>query len=227
MEPSGNDAAAGLRLARFFNKDHFAGENGMRVVEVRTGYARTEMETCPKHLNAIGIVQGGAVFTLADLAFAACSNSHGVVAVACQVDITYFQAVRAGHLMATAEEIDHPFHGPAVLAVHAGAGVVDDLVAVGRSIDGEEWLHHLPGRLTGLQEFRVAGALVDVGRKARVLALDGVVAVRDGVGGPQKGFHLAMPVQDFPRELSVNLIPGEPVQSAHGADDDGAVPAED
>jgi acyl-CoA thioesterase len=105
MESSGNDAAAGLRLVRFFEKDRFAAENGMRVVEVRIGYARTEMETCPRHLNAIGIVQGGAVFTLADLAFAACSNSHGVVAVACQVDITYFQAVREGRLMATAEEI--------------------------------------------------------------------------------------------------------------------------
>ncbi len=45
------------------------------------------------------------MFTLADLAFAAACNSHGVVAVACQTDITYFKAVKAGKLIAAAEEI--------------------------------------------------------------------------------------------------------------------------
>jgi len=77
----------------------------MRVVEVRTGFARAEMTVEPCHLNAVGILQGGALFTLADLAFAAASNSHGVVAVACQADVTYFKAVEAGKLTAVAEEI--------------------------------------------------------------------------------------------------------------------------
>jgi acyl-CoA thioesterase len=58
-----------------------------------------------RHLNSVGILQGGALFTLADLAFAAASNSHGVVAVACQADVTYFKAVQSGKLTATAEEI--------------------------------------------------------------------------------------------------------------------------
>jgi acyl-CoA thioesterase len=47
----------------------------------------------------------GAVFTLADLAFAVASNSHGVMAVACQADVTFFKAVEFGKLSATAEEI--------------------------------------------------------------------------------------------------------------------------
>jgi acyl-CoA thioesterase len=93
------------RIAEFFERDRFANGNGMRVVEVRLGYARTEMTVEPRHMNGVGILQGGAVFTLADLAFAAASNSHGVVAVAAQVDITYFKAVRAGRLTAVAEEI--------------------------------------------------------------------------------------------------------------------------
>lgn len=95
----------GQRIAAFFEKDRFAWENGMRVVEVRRGFARTEMTVEPRHLNGVGILQGGAVFTLADLAFAACSNSHGVVAVGCQADITFFKAVHAGKLTATAEEV--------------------------------------------------------------------------------------------------------------------------
>ena len=92
-------------IARFFENDRFARENGIRVVELRTGYARAEMSVGPRHHNAVGILQGGALFTLADLAFAAASNSHGVVAVACQADLTWFKAVESGKLTATAEEI--------------------------------------------------------------------------------------------------------------------------
>jgi acyl-CoA thioesterase len=93
------------RIAEFFERDRFASENGMRIVEVALGSARAEMTVEPRHMNGVGILQGGAVFTLADLAFAAASNSHGVVAVGSQVDITYFKAVRSGKLTATAEEI--------------------------------------------------------------------------------------------------------------------------
>lgn len=93
------------RIAEFFDRDRFASENGMRIVEVALGSARAEMTVEPRHMNGVGILQGGAVFTLADLAFAAASNSHGVVAVGSQVDITYFKAVRSGKLTATAEEI--------------------------------------------------------------------------------------------------------------------------
>jgi len=92
-------------IARFFERDRFAKENGIHVLEVRPGFARTQMTVEPRHLNSIGILQGGALFTLADLAFAVASNSHGVVAVACQADITWFKAVQSGLLTATAEEI--------------------------------------------------------------------------------------------------------------------------
>ena len=92
-------------IARFFERDRFAKENGIEVLEVRPGFARTQMTVEPRHLNSIGILQGGALFTLADLAFAVASNSHGVVAVACQADITWFKAVQSGLLTATAEEI--------------------------------------------------------------------------------------------------------------------------
>ena len=93
------------RIAAFFERDCFARENGIRVVEVRPGFARTEMTVESRHLNSIGILQGGALFTLADLAFAVASNSHGVVAVACQADVTWFKVVQSGTLTAAAEEI--------------------------------------------------------------------------------------------------------------------------
>ena len=93
------------RLVEFFEHDRFARESGIRIVEVRKGFARTELTIEPRHHNAAGMAQGGAVFTLGDLAFALACNSHGVLAVGSQVDITYFKAVQGGLLTATAEEI--------------------------------------------------------------------------------------------------------------------------
>jgi acyl-CoA thioesterase len=92
-------------IAKVFERDQFARLNGMRVVQVRPGFAQTEMTVEARHLNSVGVLQGGALFTLADLAFAVASNSHGVVALACQADMTWFKAVTSGKLTATAEEI--------------------------------------------------------------------------------------------------------------------------
>jgi acyl-CoA thioesterase len=95
------DAMADSRV----EDDRFAREVGIRKVEVRLGFARTEMTVEERHLNGVGILQGGALFTLADFAFALASNSHGPVAVACQADLTWFKPVTSGKLTATAEEI--------------------------------------------------------------------------------------------------------------------------
>lgn len=94
-----------MDLAEFFQGDRFARETGIRALEVRPGFARAAMTIEPRHMNSVGIMQGGALFTLADFAFAMASNSHGVVAVACQADITWFKAMQSGALTATAEEI--------------------------------------------------------------------------------------------------------------------------
>ncbi len=88
-----------------FENDRFARESGIRIVEVRPGYGRTQMDVEARHLNAVGIVQGGALFTLADLAFALACNSHGTLAVGCQADISWATAVRAARLTAIAEEV--------------------------------------------------------------------------------------------------------------------------
>jgi len=46
-------------------------------VEAEAGYCKARMKIEDKHLNAANVVQGGALFTLADLAFAIASNSRG------------------------------------------------------------------------------------------------------------------------------------------------------
>jgi len=91
-------------IRSFFDRDRYAALAGARLVEVRQGYARAEMEIGERHLNGVDIAQGGAIFTLADLAFAAAANSHGTVAVAVNVSISFLAAVTGGRLVAEARE---------------------------------------------------------------------------------------------------------------------------
>lgn len=92
-------------VREYFRNDRFAAANGMELVEVRTGYARARMTVAQRHLNSVGTVQGGALFTLADLAFAAACNSAGKLALGMQMNISCLKAVSAGVLEAEAEEV--------------------------------------------------------------------------------------------------------------------------
>ena len=89
----------------FFKNDRFATRAGMEVIELREGYARARMLITEEHLNAGGYCQGGALFTLADLAFAAAVNSHDIFTVSTSSNITYFRSVKEGHVYAEAVEI--------------------------------------------------------------------------------------------------------------------------
>lgn len=90
----------------FFNStDAFAAHNGMTIVELREGYARAEMELQPFHLNGAHTVHGGALFTLADFAFAAASNSRGQLALSINSSISIHQGARTGRLVAEAHEL--------------------------------------------------------------------------------------------------------------------------
>ena len=90
----------------FLNQgDHYASTNGIRLNEVREGFARAKMKVENRHLNAAGVCQGGAYFTLADLAFAAVTNSRGIVTLGIQNSITFLQSAHEGDtLIAEATE---------------------------------------------------------------------------------------------------------------------------
>ena len=64
----------------FFKNDIFAKNAGIILLEVRKGYSKAKLEIKAEHLNAGARTQGGAIFTLADLALAAAANSHGTLA---------------------------------------------------------------------------------------------------------------------------------------------------
>ena len=116
-------AESDLTLQRFFKNDQFAARANIELTSLSPGQARAKMTLHPHHLNGYGTVQGGAIFTLADFAFAAASNSHGTVAVAINVSITFMKAATTGTLWAEARELSKNFKiGTYVVEVKDDAG---------------------------------------------------------------------------------------------------------
>ena len=86
----------------YFSQDRFATENGMSIDELDGEHAVTSLTISSRHKNAFGGVMGGAIFTLADFAFAALTNNRERVVVAQQVSINYLSPAKGRRLVATA-----------------------------------------------------------------------------------------------------------------------------
>lgn len=96
------------KARNFATRDKFATLAGVEIVEAGKGYCKARMKIEDKHLNGANVVQGGALFTLADLAFALASNSRGQLALAINVNISFLNGISTGTLYATATEVDEP-----------------------------------------------------------------------------------------------------------------------
>jgi acyl-CoA thioesterase len=88
-----------------FENDRFVAANGMRLLELRPGFAKTCLKVEDRHLNSIGTVHGGAIFTLADFALGAAVMTGGKVAPAINTNLSFLKATRSGTLYAEATEI--------------------------------------------------------------------------------------------------------------------------
>lgn len=78
---------------------------GIELRELARGHAVTTLKITEDLLNFHGTPHGGAVYSLADAAFAAASNSHGDTALALETNMSYLDAVEPDtELTATAEE---------------------------------------------------------------------------------------------------------------------------
>lgn len=90
---------------KLLGRDHFAAENGIALLEFRPGFARARMELSQRHRNGFGAVQGGAIYTLADFAFAAASNAKGRLTVSSSAQVSYFRQPQGSFLTAEAAEV--------------------------------------------------------------------------------------------------------------------------
>ena len=93
------------QLKQKFIHDAFVADGLGAVIDGASyGFARVSMDIQPRHCNALGIPMGGAIFTLADFAFAVAANQgRDVVTQASQ--ITFLKAAQGKRLIAEARQV--------------------------------------------------------------------------------------------------------------------------
>lgn len=103
--PDSPQALAEASARAMYENDHASRKLGMRILEVRPGYARLAMQVRQDMVNGHQICHGGLIFTLADSAFAFACNTYNAVTVAAGATVDFLLPGRLGdELVATAEE---------------------------------------------------------------------------------------------------------------------------
>ena len=100
-----------MTLKDFLNSgDRFAAGSGAQLVEIAPGTAVAVLEVTSAHLNAGGVCQGGAIFTLADLVFAALVNQGENITFAINSTIYYHVSAREGDTLRAEGRISCDHH---------------------------------------------------------------------------------------------------------------------
>ena len=85
----------------------YANKLGMKLLKLDYGYSLVEMHFTEDVANIFGMPHGGAIFSLVDEAFETASNSHGTVALALNMNISYLKSPSLGDILyAEAREIN-------------------------------------------------------------------------------------------------------------------------
>lgn len=91
------------RAREFFKDDVYAtGTTGITIDDIGDGYAKCSLTVTPAHLNAANTVMGGAIYTLADFAFAVASNYEHPLTVTLSSNITFLNAAKGKKITAVA-----------------------------------------------------------------------------------------------------------------------------
>lgn len=102
---AGDDVRVSDELRDRIAADPYCATLGIDLLALEPGRAVTEVTVTEELVNFHDTPHGGAIYSLADAAFAAASNSHGETALALETNISYLEAVDVGEtLTATAEE---------------------------------------------------------------------------------------------------------------------------
>jgi acyl-CoA thioesterase len=92
-------------VRRRIEDDAYCETLGIELRSLEPGTAQTVLEITDELTNFHGTLHGGAIYSLADAAFAAASNARGETALALETNISYLEAVEVGAVLtATATE---------------------------------------------------------------------------------------------------------------------------
>ena len=98
-----------MNIKEILNRtDRFAANAGCKLTEVDTEHAVAEMLVTSEHLNGGQVCQGGALFTLADLAIAALMNCRGQLTFGINNSIMFVSRAKEGDMLrAEAVNVSH------------------------------------------------------------------------------------------------------------------------
>jgi acyl-CoA thioesterase len=86
-------------LKKQIRDEPFANHMGIRLRDIGPGYAVMEARFSEEMTNFNGLIHGGAIFALMDEAFGAASNSHGTIALALNLNVTFLETPRIDSLL--------------------------------------------------------------------------------------------------------------------------------
>jgi acyl-CoA thioesterase len=89
-----------MDIQALLNKtDRFAANAGCQITQVNQHHAVAEMTVTQAHLNGGNVCQGGALFTLADLAIAALMNNQGQLTFGISNNIMFVASAFEGDVL--------------------------------------------------------------------------------------------------------------------------------
>lgn len=96
------------KVRRRFADNRFALHTGIEILEAEEGRSLCRLQLQPHHMNANHTPMGGAIFTLADLAFAVAANAGSEkTVVSQQMSVTFLSPARGAVLLAEGRRIRH------------------------------------------------------------------------------------------------------------------------
>jgi acyl-CoA thioesterase len=104
------DALARAAAQVMWRDDNASKWLGMKIEEVRAGYARLSMTVTQDMVNGHNLCHGGLIFTLADSTFAFACNSHNQRAVAAGASIEFLAPAFLADVL-TAEAVEQALKG--------------------------------------------------------------------------------------------------------------------
>jgi acyl-CoA thioesterase len=86
-------------IKKMVANEPYARKLGIQLIKVEPGYALVEMDVTDDVANINNITHGGAIFSLIDEAFEISSNSHGTIAVALNMTVSFHRAPKKGEVL--------------------------------------------------------------------------------------------------------------------------------
>lgn len=126
-------------IAEKVKNDPYAGLLGIIVESVDEGYARCSVTVSGSMLNFLGMLHGGLVFSLADVAFSAASNRDHSPSYALDISGSFLRTAKVGDVIIAEARLIHTTRRTGVYRMDVKNG--SDLMAtfngtVFRKIDG-------------------------------------------------------------------------------------------